>query len=216
MKAQPECTPVSVEAKVVSASFTGFFYIESDDRACGIRVDKANHGLAAGMRADVTGNVQTNADGERFISAAAAMQNGTGSVKPVGLCNRYVGGGDQGLQPGVFGSMGLNNIGLLVKTWGCVTLSGRGWFYMDDGSGVEDGSGFVGVYVDAYGMNAPALGSYVAVAGVSSCEILDGKAVNVLRPRSQPDIVVAFQPLGRSLDASGESPSDPRGATGAR
>ncbi len=88
IKSQAEYTPVRLTGKDVSASFDGFFYLESDDRACGIRVDKANHGLAVGMRADVTGNVQTNADGERFISAATCAQTSSGGGQSLSPADR--------------------------------------------------------------------------------------------------------------------------------
>jgi len=92
------------------------------------------------------------------------------------------------------GAHGLNNIGLLVRTWGKVTLAGRGWFYLDDGSSVSDGSGVIGIYVDAPSMSVPANGSYATVTGISSCDLYLGNVVNTLRPRSQDDITVVFAP----------------------
>ncbi len=82
----------------------------------GIRVDKPGHAFAAGTRADVSGTIQTNADGERYIAATTAVQSGAGSVSPVALATRCLGGSAFGLQDGITGACGLNNIGLLVRT----------------------------------------------------------------------------------------------------
>jgi hypothetical protein len=91
-------------------------------------------------------------------------------------------------------AVGLNNIGLLVRTFGRVTTSGRDWFYFDDGSGVDDRSGFIGVYVDARGLVVPAKDSFVSVTGISSCDIYLGSLVNTLLPRDQSDILLLRQP----------------------
>ena len=39
-----------------------------------------------------------------------------------------------------------------------VTAAGPGWFYVDDGSGVSDGTGYSGVYVNAEGQSVPGVG----------------------------------------------------------
>jgi len=84
----------------------------------------------------------------------------------------------------------MNNIGLLARIWGTVTLSGRGWFYLDDGSFVQDGSGIFGIYVESPGPAVPPKGAFVFVTGISSCEYYQGNLVNVLLARAQSDIVI--------------------------
>ena len=75
--------------------------------------------------------------------------------------------------PGVTGGLGLNNIGLLVRTFGEVTYVGdssEGFFYVDDGSHLSDGSAHKGVKVYSCALSKPAFGSFAIVARISSCE----------------------------------------------
>ncbi|MHB9037252.1 MAG: FG-GAP repeat domain-containing protein, partial [Armatimonadota bacterium] len=149
----------------VSASFTGFFYLESGDRVSGIRVWMPGHGLSVGRKVTVTGWLREDqSGGELYIDASGVSDDHqTGSILPLGMTNRALGGGADG-QPGVDGANGLNNIGLLIRTTGAVTEShasdAPAWFKIDDGSGVS---------VKVLGI-VPGGASYVAVTGISSCE----------------------------------------------
>ena len=174
-KQKAENEPVSGNA-IISAAFTDYFYIETDNRECGIRVTRPNHGLSAGIRADINGIVKTNSDGERYIDASSAVENGSGSVTPLAMSNCAVGGGDwfynadtKAGQKGIVGASDLNNIGLLIRTTGLVTYRGTGYFYVDDGSSLDDGSGHRGIKVIPYDGNPPLMESYVQVTGISSC-----------------------------------------------
>lgn len=209
---------VDVDGMVVTAAFPDFFYIQSEKRECGIRVEKPGHGMSLGSKVHVEGSLAKNGNGERCIAAAAVSANGVGEVQPFSLSNILLGGSKVGYQDAtcrwldvlnngqherIWGSaFGLNNIGMLVRAFGRVTMSGRDWFYMDDGSGVDDRSGFAGVYVDARGMTVPPTDSYVSVTGISSCDMYLGSLVNTLLPRSQEDIVILRQP-----QAGGPQPS---------
>jgi len=144
----------------VSAAFGGYFYVESADRTSGIRVNKTSHGLTVGQRVGVSGVAQTLPTGERYVAAAVAVANGSGTVAPLGVTNKALGGGaNGGGQPGVLGGFGLNNIGLLVKTTGRIVSAQSGSFEIDDGSGVD---------VTVLG-TAPSGAVYVTVTGISSC-----------------------------------------------
>ncbi len=184
--------PGALSAMPVTASWPDVFYVEQQDRACGIRVEKPGHGLVQGQTAAVTGQVALAANGEVSVLAESVAVEGTGRVDPVIVRNISLGGAGSGMQPGILGSVGLNNIGLLVTTAGTVSAPRvqSGWFYVDDGSGAWDGTGVGGIYVDATGLLAPPAGSFAAVTGISSCEWYEGDLVNVLRPRSQADILV--------------------------
>lgn len=172
----------------VTAVFDGAFYVESDDRAYGIRVEKQDHNLQAGWRASVTGLMRTNADGERYLEAADAVHCGSGGPGPLFVANRNVGGCnweyDADLKVGQIGtgnSQDLNNIGLLVRTTGLVTYSGTEFFYIDDGSRLEDGSGHTGIRVMTHGLAVPAKGRYVCVTGASSCRKQGGSIQRLIR-----------------------------------
>jgi len=169
----------NLEAAIVTAAFTGFFYVEADDRSYGIRVDKPDYSLTPGMRARVEGKIRTNGDGERYVEATTADERGSGSVKPLGMANRAIGGGDWhyekltgGGQRGVQNGPGLNNIGMLICTTGRVKYADTGYFYVDDGCALSAGLGPIGVKVLGsvpVGQGENPVGKYVKVTGISSC-----------------------------------------------
>ena len=192
----------------VTAAFADVFYIESDDQSCGLRVRSPGHSMARDMRVYVAGTMQMNGNGERYLDASHVVAAGTGAIQPLGIRSGVLGGSSwhwapypQSGQIGVAGRHGLNNVGLLVRLWGRVTAAGRGWFYIDDGCRVEDGTGVTGVYVDASGLSAPAPGPHVVVTGVSSCEYYAGALVNTLLARDQADIVVVEPAPGLTATA---------------
>ncbi len=87
---------------------------------------------------------------------------------------------------GVADGEGLNNIGLLTCTTGRVTSVGPDHFYIDDGSGLSDTSGHVGLKVEAGGSVPPAQGAYVRVLGISAC-FRDGENLHRLIRATQVD-----------------------------
>ena len=178
-------TVIVLSDNTITAAFEDSFYIESDDRSCGIRVEQPGHGLSEGMRADVHGILKTNSDDERFIEAALVVEGGSGTIAPLAMNNRAVGGGDWFYNPipaagqrGISGASGLNNIGLLIKTWGRVIsepqpeaaqiirswnfdadpgwdLQGEWAFGIPTGGGSYNGdpsSGYTGSYVVGYNL----------------------------------------------------------------
>ena len=171
-KLLPNDSSVSLSAKVVTYAAANFFYIEEDGRNVGIRVDWNAHLLTVGMRADVTGNMKTDANRERYIlplvaPVQTAEPNATGTIAPVGMNNLALGGGNwqvvgTGGQKGTSNSLGLNNIGLLVKTWGHFEPGDPTTFTVDDGSGL-----FVKCTVPS-GTFLYSGWQYVSVTGISS------------------------------------------------
>ena len=90
--------------------------------------------------------------------------------------------------PGVWKGLGPYNVGLLVTCAGRVTARGADYFYLDDGSAIEDGSGNVGIRVDTAGLANPTQ-SFILVTGISTIYTIAGQPVRALRPRTQTDIV---------------------------
>ncbi|MEN6521291.1 MAG: hypothetical protein ABFD46_09105 [Armatimonadota bacterium] len=171
---------VSVGGQVVTAAYDGYFYIEASDRSAGIRVDRPAHGLSAGQMVNVVGKTLTNDDSERYIAAVAVGKTGLGSVGPFGMSNKSVGGTDllsdgNVVQCGVLDGLGPNNIGMLIKVWGTVTQKdpSGSYVYIDDGSGLLDGSytdsaANIGVRVAMDGSGYKE-GDFLIITGVSSC-----------------------------------------------
>ena len=212
-KQLPDGSIVGLVSKIVTAVFGDHFYVEESDRSMGIRVTPVEMpaGLAAGKTVDVGGTMATNSDGERHIVGASVYLNGTGSVDPLALSNKAIGGGDWLYDPGsgagqqglreyrfvkelgqrvIVDVSGLNNIGSLVRSWGKVTYAGTGYYYIDDGSGLDDDSGHIGVKVEATGLTIPPENSYVVVTGISSCYRSAGELYRLVRIPGQDDIAV--------------------------
>lgn len=153
IKAAANGAEVATDEVIVSAKFGDTFYVETPDRSSGIRVDHPGYSAKVGNRIRVGGLIQTDATGERYIQGEGEVKVGTGTIAALAMNNRSLGG--QGLTDGV----GIDNIGLFVKTTGKLSYSG-GSMFVDDGSGVG-----VKVLSDI----RPTAGSQVVVTGASSC-----------------------------------------------
>jgi len=145
--------------------------------------------LSAGSTVTVTGIAKTSPDGERYVEAWSAIVAGsTAAIRPLGMTNAAVGGGgwdyDPGThagQAGIAGGVGANNIGLLVRVFGKVTHAAPDHFYIDDGSGLSDGSASAGIRVALYGAPPPEQGALVRINAISACHKPDGQIRRLLR-----------------------------------
>lgn len=171
-----------LDNKVVTAAFEGYFYVEETDRSSGIRVIGT---AAPGDVVRVSGVVHSIGE-EATILATSVSIVGTAPVPaPLGVTNKAIGGADDGLTLGLAGGVGLNNIGLLVRTTGRVlgaeTVDGMTHMLIDDGSGM-------GVFVFA----APgefAQNDYVEVTGISIALGSGEGRTRGIRPRTEDDVV---------------------------
>ena len=200
-RTMPENSLITVAGKTVTAGtndFAGVFYVEEADRSSGMRVLWTESAVPRGMTATESGLVKT-VGGERVIEAQAVALGGAAgnALTPLGLINRSLGGCSPApIVPGIPGAIGLYNIGVLVRAWGRVTEVRDDWFYIDDGTGFDDGSGNKGIKVTVAGLAGgtgfalPEENDYVLVTGISSCEIPEGKTdpIRLLRLRSPADL----------------------------
>ncbi|MCL5104662.1 MAG: hypothetical protein M1133_11205 [Armatimonadetes bacterium] len=180
----PAGTTVSLSGKIVTASFTDFFYIEDQDRTSGIKVVGGIHPNVNNV-VDVIGAVSI-VDGERQINAAQATAMGVAGdpPRPLGIRGDWLGGDWlNSYTPGVTGGIGPNNIGLLVTTWGKVVSTGNGYFYIEGKSGIA-------IRVKSGNLTIPAVGKIVSITGISSCELISGTVGRAIIPRTQADIRV--------------------------
>lgn len=182
--------------KVVTASTSDMggseFYIQEANGSSGIRV-VSDTPVEEGDLVNIDGALITDS-GERSIQPTMVdvHQQLLTPLKPIGVPNRWIGGGNFGANTkGVTGGVGLRNMGLLVKTWGKTTYiggEGEGFFYIDDGSRLNDGSGHVGLKVKCRDLLKPALGTNVVVTGICSCEKVGDRITRVIKVRRQSDV----------------------------
>ncbi len=191
-KRLPDGAFVSVSGQVATSAaddFGTFFYAEDPNRVSGIRVSVPAPvaDLVRGSIVNIVGTLSTTSSGERQFTGPMVVIAGTRTpLAPVGLTNRALGGGDLGEPPlgqcGVSGGNGLNNIGILVNTWGLITGTGTGYLMIDDGSGP--------VRVDTSTLSSPPTSGYISVIGISSLyqATPGGERTRLVLPRKQGDV----------------------------
>lgn len=176
-------TFVSLEGAVVSAKTgavgPGFFYVQSPDRSSGIRVVGTSP-FDAGSLVNLTGTVASVGPERAILLGSISATSGSAALRPLFIGNSHAGGADSGLQPGVTGGTGLNNVGLLVRVAGIASPSGEREFT------VNDGGRALKCRVGA-GMNRPESG-FVAVTGIVSLELEGTRIVPVILVRDASDI----------------------------
>lgn len=172
LRAAADFTSVETSGYVVTAAFPGFFYMQKPGEYQGIRV--AWPGVVSeGDTVSVRGAMRTRCFEREIIAQNVSTDEPAGQVKPVGMGLKALGGASlPQAQAGVKDGFGANNIGTLVKVWGKVTQIGDGYFYIDDGSGLKDGTATentpnVGVRVLHPGTGL-IQGQFVTIIGIST------------------------------------------------
>ncbi|MEN6583438.1 MAG: carboxypeptidase regulatory-like domain-containing protein [Armatimonadota bacterium] len=154
------------------------YYLENVDRAYGIKI---LHGSDASVGCRITklaGTINTDANGERYIDVSTMN----------------VADGDP------IGALGMNNKaaveplaqGMLVKIWGKVTsvASDKSYFYVNDGSNIDDGTNNVGIRVDYSNSTVSRIAAIsenedVAITGVMGRST---GSIAVIRPKTSADV----------------------------
>lgn len=180
---------MAVEVAATAASDTfidGSYYVEELDRASGIKVvpQAGVPAVSVGQRLTFFGVVYTDANGERYVDVVAINGLSSGApVRPVGASGKAIQG------PGASLS------GLLARIWGKVTsvASDGSYLYVDDGSGVTDSSGNIGIRVVLAGLRTgidvlPGIDDQVGIAGLVGLTRVGGASVPAVRPRGESDL----------------------------
>ncbi len=184
-----------------------YCYIQSLDGSCGVRIN--GRVLEKGDEVTVYGVMDTFNCEKTIIATSVEVEDTPVDFSPVGITNRAVGGYDFNFNPtdgsgqmGVTDAYGLNNTGLLVRTWGEVVSSDPTTkdFVIDDGSGVmlkcsapRETSFFDpdrGI-IPSYMFTPPAVGEYAVVTGISSLyEDTSGDMQPVVKLRTESDLQI--------------------------
>ena len=194
---------VDIPSAVVTAVFDGYFYIESSNRASGIRVEEAVHTAAKDTIIGVWGMTATNTNGERYIAPSYYISTGNNeTVQPLGMTVKSLGGGPIGVPPagqaGVQGGSGLNNIGLLVRVCGKASFVDGSTFTVDDGSRApvecKIAQDSVGEWIN---------GKSVIVTGVCSCRSANSAINPVILLRDTNDLRVLGEVIVQGRTTAG-------------
>lgn len=215
-KTLPDGAFVSAVGKIATSAagdFRGFFYFEDVTRASGMRVAAsagAMSGLSRGNVVNVIGTLGTTLDDERQISGPIVIITSTAEpLAPLSMPNCWVGGGDVPRSPPIgqcgvwrwrpvreegkwvlrwLPSPDINNIGLLVQTWGRVTAIRQGYVDINDGSGP--------VRVDTTTLSSlPRSNAYVSVIGISSLYKGPSDHRRLVLPRDAGDLRSDWQSI---------------------
>lgn len=184
-----------------------YFYIQEDDRSCGIRVQPNDQSPLPnrGDRVTIAQGLIAVQNGEVYLGGAGVTVDSSANPDPDPMATiiRSIGGKPSPGASGTFtyDTSGVNNVGLLMRVTGKVAaavtddLSGWFWFTLDDGSGAqtkyENGFGQttipgIKVFSDAF-VN---VGDTVTVTGVVTLEDAFGANQRVIIPRDYNDVFV--------------------------
>ncbi|MHB9035874.1 MAG: hypothetical protein ACYC64_04345 [Armatimonadota bacterium] len=182
-------TEVSITSpKVVTASrptFTdGSYYIQNEDRSCGIKVVPADSTqVVTGDRITLLGVVQQDENEQKYIGAASVTSRIAGAeAMPLGMGGKTVAGAEA------------LSSGLLIRVWGQITYVSpdASYAYINDGSGIDDTLGHTGVRVVlgdlATYITKSLSGHYVAITGLAGKAKESSTVVPAIRPRGDNDI----------------------------
>lgn len=208
-------TPVFLQTKTVSAGWNDLrspdtiirkICVEEPEPSAGVMVKHYRNFEGDPVRRDVLNisGIMATEGGERLVKNATIswpQSSPANRVTPVCMVNRDIGGGPFGSYvPGVIGSAGVNNSGLLTSSSGRVVDSGTGYFVIDDGSrslsnGKSPIRGLAVSTADSLGgVITPALGSYVSVTGISGSFQVGDVYYPIIRLRNAADVVVISPP----------------------
>jgi len=165
---------------VVTAKLPGCIYAEHPNRTAGIRVNTSDTTVNVGDLIYIRGTT-TASGAERAINATSIsiITHNSSVPAPLGMANKSVGGGKLGYQSSIrayrtlpdgtlsstlWQATGLNNTGLLVRTWGLITPVDYSTFSINDGFGLD-----VKCILPS-GMSLDPSWSHATVTGISSCE----------------------------------------------
>ncbi|MEN6583189.1 MAG: carboxypeptidase regulatory-like domain-containing protein [Armatimonadota bacterium] len=176
-KSEDDGTSVSItNGMIVTAVFNGSFYMEEINRQSGIKVI-SNDAVVIGSKVTLTGVMGTS-NGERQITATSAPEIiGSGSILPLGMTNKAIGG------TSITDGTGVGNVGILVRTWGAVVDNTHsGYIVINDGSGSN-------IKVDlSHVSNSIGGTSFVTITGICSAESNGGVVTPVIIPRGNSDV----------------------------
>jgi len=188
----PDGIPIELARKIVTVyqSDQKRGWIEEEDRSSGVQF-VADAPVHEGNLVTIFGQMDTAGSTRQFVVSSIGINPESGYVAPLVMTNKATGGGARNpFTPGVEGGAGLYNVGMLVSIAGTVTATPPGYFYVDDGSRLDDGSGNLGVRVEWDDPLTPIEHQFVFVTGIiNNPPGPGGLPIRTIIPRSHGDVV---------------------------
>ncbi len=183
---------------VVSAVFPDCFYVQDASRIGAVRVSPYNDTFPIlGQTVDLCGRREPNSFNLTLsLCQWSAQPVAPQPPQPIGMANQALGGRALGFQHGP--GIGLNNVGLLVRTCGRVQVTDPNgmWMTIDDGSPFRiDVAGHPGTRVYGTGLRQYA-NRYVSVTGICVVDESSpsGPYPAAIRTRGTGDVAVTTEP----------------------
>lgn len=188
--------PVGMYCKVCdsvcTSVFTGGFYMQSLDRAAGLKVITPVV-ISEGTVVSIYGRIN-HSNGEPIIEDPNIGTIRSGEFpEPVFMPNRTVGGAGDSIIGGPVGGIGLNNICLLIRTIGRITAVGTDYIYVNDASIPNDGIHPRGVKVIVSPTSGFQIGQYVSAVGISALDPDGSNYRRLIRTRRTSDATIIPQ-----------------------
>ena len=181
----PNGPGLSIRNKVVTAALSGTFWLEEINRSAAVKV-VSSAAVVRGNTVSIAGVLGMSGSQRALIGDVVINPGGvSGFAAPVGMLLRSLGGAAVNAStPGVSQALSAYNVGLRVRCWGNVTYYNAGspsdrFFYIDDGTGLSDGSGHAGVKVRCGSIMPPTTGM-VTVTAIVTTERAGASVVPVL------------------------------------
>lgn len=167
------------------------FNIEYPNRLAGIAI--RGTGALRGSSINLLGNITSNTEGERMIELTQILeQTESTAPKPLGMVSQALGGFmTNGLQIGVDGGRGLNNIGLDAAYWGKITAIAPDytWMIVDDSGLRPLINGYTGaIIIGNIDARSRRIGQLIRVQGSISLINANGTHLPVIRVAQPSDI----------------------------
>ncbi|MFQ3550335.1 MAG: hypothetical protein SNJ70_11365, partial [Armatimonadota bacterium] len=95
-KMTPDWERVSLTDVQLTNNHPDYFWVETENRACGLKIYHPQHNIPDGMKVNIEGITRTGRDGEKYIYANNVQSSGyaTNVIKPLFMTTKYLGGGE--------------------------------------------------------------------------------------------------------------------------
>jgi hypothetical protein len=168
-------------AGTITAVFTDCLYLEDNNRTAGIKLIKPLQTIfAEGQKLSISGIMGEKDLTRQIDNLIYALHTGI-ALNPLLMQNNSIAGADSSGQKGARSS-GVNNVGLLIKTYGGVVAANQYYLWISDGSSPKP--------LKIYTNQSVKTGSLITATGIVSIETDGDHLIPTLLTRYPGDIQI--------------------------